>query len=429
MLRRWISFALIVLMSAAILGTGCSDSKGSEAASAAGSTADSSDSSEKVLGVCYFSQMDTLNATVLSNFKRIHSDVNVKEKVLDPEDFDSFQLQFQAELAAGQGADVIFLPAWCLPNDYKLMRDGVLCDLSTLISEDEELKIENYNKTILDTGIYDGKRYIIPIDYCFSYFYTYKTVMGDLKLETSNWTWDDLLKAAKEYFNSSNGKYFLEPDFNFWDMKYSDKNSYVNYDKKTSNFNSEGFIKLLQTYKELLPYVCPNEAEQEETDSEERIKLSVLRTENYTGVVKNAQGVVKPFNEEPIFIPYPTLDGVSNVNAFATNIAAITSKCKYKEEAFDYIKILLSTTIQNDETFNAPVMKSVFEEQSKTFKPVSESKTSITNIFGKINSCTLGDGSVDEIIKAELPAFVSGNKTAEQTAKAIDEKVNAYLKE
>ena len=433
MFKKWVSLILIVIMSVTILGTGCSDDKASKdvKGDTAESTSSASDNDEKTLSICYFAPLETYYFAILQNFNRIHSDIKVKEKVLTVDGFDSFQETFQAELAAGQGADIIALPTWGLPNNYKLMQNELLCDLNPLISKDIEFKIENYNENIMNSGVYNGKSYFIPVDYSFSYFYTYKEVLGDYKLDTTKWTWDDLLKVAKEYSANGNGKskYFLDSKFNFFDLAYSDKNSYVDYNNKTSSFNSERFIKLLQTYKELLPYACPFEEENQVLTNEERLKLSLLHTENYSGIIKNTTGSVKIFNQDAEYIPYPTYDGNNSINAFTTNIVAITSKCKYKEEAFDYIKIMLSKTMQDDEVLNAPVMNSVLEDHNKIFKSRNEAKTSILSIFEKIGSSTLGDGSIDEIIKAELPDFVSGNKTAEQTAQAIDERVKAFLNE
>lgn len=419
---------MIVTMSVTILGTGCSNNTSEEGKTT--TTESSANSSEsKTLAIIDFSPISSLNKIILDNYKIIHSDVDVIEQSITINEYDSFQEKILTELASGNGPDIISLPNWYISTNYKLMQNDLLYDLNPLISKDIEFKLENYNDKILNAGVYNGKRYFIPVDYCFSYFYTYKAVLGDYKIDTTNWTWDDLLKIAKEYCNGGKGtsKYFFNSKFNFWEYKYSDKSSYVDYNQKTSNFNSERFIKLLETYKELQPYICPYEEEQEAANYEDRLKLSALHTENYMGVVKNNTNTTKVFNEDPIYIPYPSFDGDNSVNAFATNVVAITSKCKYKEEAFDYIKIMMSKAIQDNENLNAPVMNSVFTEHSKLFKPTSESSTSITNIFEKINGCTLGDGRVDEIIKAELPDFLNGKKTAEQTAKAIDEKVKSYL--
>ncbi len=432
MLKKWVSLILIVVMSVTILGTGCSDDKASidEKVDTAENTLNASDNSEKTLGICYFAPLETYYSAILQNFYRIHGDIKIKEKVLTVDGFDSFQEVFQAELAAGQGADIIALPTWGLPNNYKLIQHELLYDLNSLISEDVEFKLQNYNENVMNSGVYNGKRYFIPVDYSFSYFYTNKEILGDYKLDTTNWTWNDMVKIAREYCEGGKGtsKYFFDSNFNFFDLKYSDKNSYVDYSNKTSSFNSERFIKLLQTYKELLPYVCPYEVEKEVLKNEDRLKLSALHTENYSGIVKSTTGNAV-FNQDAIYIPYPTYEGSNSINAFTTNIVAITSKCEYKEEAFDYIKIMMSKTMQSDEVLNAPVMNSVFEEHSKLYTSKNEAKNSITNILEKIGSCNLGDGSIDEIIKAELPDFVSGKKTAEQTAQAIDEKVKVFLKE
>ncbi|QNU67345.1 carbohydrate ABC transporter substrate-binding protein [Ruminiclostridium herbifermentans] len=433
MLKKWVSLILIVIMSVTILGTGCSDDKASknDKVETTENASNTSENDEKILNVCYFSPLYDYYSLIFQNYGRIHSDIKLKEKVLTVDGFDSFQETFQAELAAGKGADIISLPIWGLPNNYKLMQDEVLCDLNPLISNDIELKLQNYNEIVMNSGVYNGKRYFIPVDYCFSYFYTYDAVLGDYKIDSTKWTWDDIVKVAREYSENEKSicKYFFDSKFNFFDLKYSDKASYVDYNNKTSSFNSERFIKLLQTYKELLPYVCPFEEENQVLSNEDRLKLSLLHSENYTGIVKNTTGYVKVFDQDPVYVPYPTYDGDNSVNAFATNIVAITSKCELKEEAFDFIKIMLSKTLQDDEVLNAPVMNSVFEEHGNIFKSRTKSKNSIVDIFEKVNSCTLGDGSVDEIIKAELPDFVSGVKTAEQTAQAIDEKVKALLNE
>jgi multiple sugar transport system substrate-binding protein len=429
MFKKWVSLILIVIMSVAILGTGCSDDKASQDGKGETTENSASDNNEKTLSICYFSPLYDYNSLILQYFTSLHSDIKIKEKVLTLDGFDSFQETFQAELAAGQGADIISLPTWGLPNNYKLMQEGLLYDLNPLIADDIELKLQNYNENAMNSGVYNGKRYFIPVDYCFSYFYTYDEVLGDYKIDATKWNWNDIVKVAREYSESGKCKYFFDSKFNFFDFKYSDKASYVDYNTKTTSFNSERFIKLLQTYKELLPYVCPFEEENQVLSNEDRLKLSLLHTENYTGIIKNVTSNAKVFDQDPVFVPYPTYEGDSSVNSFATNIVAITSKCELKEEAFDYIKIMLSKAMQDNEVLNAPVMNSVFEEHSSIFKSRTKSKNSIVDIFEKVNSCTLGDGSVDEIIKAELPDFESGKKTAEETAQAIDEKVKAFLNE
>lgn len=126
---------------------------------------------------------------------------------------------------------------------------------------------------------------------------------------------------------------------------------------------------------------------------------------------------------------YPTINGEKHINVFASELVAITTKCKYKEEASDFIKIILSEENQANETIAVPVMDSVFNKQIEYIKNNEKVGSQISDLFQNIAGCTLSDGNVSSILNKELPDFISGKKSAEQTAKAIDEKVTLYLNE
>lgn len=414
---------LILAITLAVLSAGCENR---------GTAKKIESAPDNVLQVCYLEQDKSINDRVLAEFKEKHNEIKFIETVINNQEVEAFVLKLKAQLAAGTGADIISLPSYILPPISKLSDSGILCDLNPLISEDKSFKIEDYNQKVMDSCTYNGKRYMMPIDYTFCYFYTYKAVLGDFKLNTANWTWDELVNAEKEYFREGKGasKYFISPFFDFSSLLFSEQKTFVNYENKISKFNTPQFIKLLQTYKSIEPHVCPIEEFSSQTDHEKMEMLSVLQSVFCTGVGDSFgfNDYNKAFGEDAIILPYPTLDGQKGTNARVDRIVAITSKCRYKKEAFDYIKTILSKENQMNETIGVPVNKAAFNEQLELVK-IIRSDSQIEELFKTVNSCSLIDASVLEIINKELPYFLSGKKTAEQTAKAIDEKVSLYLNE
>ncbi len=421
MYKKYICLVLSITL--VILSTGCEER---------GTAKPIESAPDNVLQVYYLEQDKAINDKALNKFKEEHTGIKVIEKVIQNQEVEAFTLKFKAELAAGTGADIILLSTFFLPSISKLSDSGVLCDLNPLISEDKSFKIEDYNEKVMDSCTYNGKRYMMPIDYTFFYFYTYKAVLGDFKLNTTNWTWDELVNAEKEYFREGKGasKYFISPFFNFSNVLFSDKNTYVDYEQKISKFNTPKFIKLLQTYKSIAPHVCSIEEYTSQKNFEKMETLSVLQSIFCKGVGDSFgfNDYNKAFGEDTIILPYPTLDGQNSTNAQINRIVAITSKCRYKKEAFDYIKTILSKENQMNDNLNVPVNNAAFNELLELIK-IIRTDSQIPELFKTVNSCSLTDASVLDIINKELSDYLSGKKTAEQIAKAIDEKVLLYLNE
>lgn len=436
MLKKMLILILIFSITLVVFSVGCSENNESDKIQQDSVQGNSSKSgSEKILKIYYFQDYYSLNANALSEFKKNHNDIKIEEKALRVNELDSFKMKFATELLAGEGPDIMSLPIFGFPAVTQLMERGLLCDLNPLISKDGDFKIEDYNEDILNVGVYEGKRYIIPLDYNFSYFYTYKSLLdkNHIKLDTSNWTWDSIVNVMKEYYKDGSGtsEYFFSSSLSIWDIIVSSETNFVDYKKKISNFNSPQFIRLLQTYKEIVPYICPEKVSIG-TQPDQLLKQSILQSAisgKISSIVDSNNFVRKAVGEEAILLPHPAFSGKKRTTAFAYNLVAITSKCKYKDEASDFVKNILSEENQSNLSNGAPVMKSVFNKQFEDVKSTEKIGSQIFDLIQNIKKCTLGDANVENIIAKELPDFVNGRKTAEQTAKVIDDKVMILLNE
>ncbi len=426
--KKLLSLILCILMFMSIT-TGCTDNKDSEKVKQVSDQTEST--SEKVLKLYYFQDYYSINSNALSEFKSLHKDIKVDEKALGIEEVESFKVKFATELMSGEGPDIISLPSFAFPSSGQLMQRELLCDLNPLISKDSDFKVDDYNTSILDVGLSESKRYIIPLDYCINYFYTYKSLLdqNNIKFDTTNWTWDSLVNAMQEYYKEGKGtsKYFFS-SLSIHDI-LATTDSFVDNKNKVSKFNTPEFIKLLKTYKEILPYICPRN---EYNNSPEQLaKQCVLQSKfgSFRSVIDSNNFIKDAVGEEAIILPHPTVNGGKSTVATAYNLVGITSKCKVKEEAFDFIKMLMSERSQSLLNNGSPVLKSIFNKQLSEMKNTEKIGLQITDLVQNIKGCTLSDSNVTQIISGELPDFVSGKKSAEQTAKAIDDKVNLFLNE
>jgi multiple sugar transport system substrate-binding protein len=121
----------------------------------------------------------------------------------------------------------------------------------------------------------------------------------------------------------------------------------------------------------------------------------------------------------------------------------VNKQCSYKKESMDFVKFLLRSDIQSifcSTTDSMPVNKKAREilrdiwiGNAKFFDyryPITRQDTEVVDSFIKeCKEIVFTDPVIRNIMKDEVTSLISGNKTAEQTAKSIQDKVNTYLKQ
>jgi ABC-type glycerol-3-phosphate transport system substrate-binding protein len=103
MFKKYIYLVLVATL--LMLNTGCESR---------GTTTTLESAPDNVLEVYYLENYKSINDRALADFKKEHNEIKVIEKVIKDEEFEDFNLKFKAQLAAGEGADIIFLPIYCL---------------------------------------------------------------------------------------------------------------------------------------------------------------------------------------------------------------------------------------------------------------------------------------------------------------------------
>lgn len=363
-----------------------------------------------------------------------------------------------ADLMAGAGPDLFCNNTDIYPSIYKAIQNKTFYDLNKLIKKDNEFKLADYYDKIINCGEIDGNKYILPVNFDVHIFYGFDKVLkrNDVIIDNRKLSWEMLANISLEYTEGS-GKYFFFPmDFQTIFESYGKR--FVDYKSKKADFDSKEFINMLKSYKSIIPAICPPEY---------ALKYQGL----YWGMVKdNALILLQTYSTNPEFFwneynfgkkvlnsemklyPYPSSQANGNYSAYVKKFAAISNKCKYPEEAFEFIKYILSEEIQNNTVpTSAPVNKKAYKEivayfssnekrgediknpaDNKIYKSEAipeELAEVLASIPEKIDTCNFIDQSVLNIINDEMINFLNGSKSAEQTAKAINGKVMLFLNE
>jgi ABC-type glycerol-3-phosphate transport system substrate-binding protein len=345
------------------------------------------------------------------------------------------------ELMAGGGPDIILFHLRTFNSINKVVKTGVFCEMDDYIKKYDVIKYDEYNKSLLDGGVYKGKRYYIPLYYYGSNLCSTNVLLDEnsIKINNSGWTWDEFVDSSKEFMkkNRNNGKYFLSSNYGLFHMMLNWEEPLIDYENQKPNFNSDTFKKLLTVYKELYPAKAP-----EGSDTKSMIKNKKILFQNGPDnplTCKYCYEDYKAWNlGDLVLVPTPSLSGKRIENAIPAQGIAINSRCRNKEAAFKFLKIAISYDMQryyykNGETngnLNMPINNKAFKDDLLSYttlpKQLVNQAVQEQSITG---SSLIKDYNIIDMAKELAVDYISGKKTVDQVAKELDDKANVFLNE
>lgn len=343
------------------------------------------------------------------------------------------------------------------PSLNRMFNSGAFYDLNKLIKKDNEFKLSDYNQTVLDSGIYNNKRYVLPISYKVPSIWTSKGILAknNMDVDSNEWTWNDFFGEAKKFQDNHIGdnKYFVG-GYPF-DLKYFMSDicgELVDTKNKETRFNTPEFIGFLKSYKALSATMRSEEKEGFiEPNSQIMINSLGYSEPLYAHMINSV--IKQKLAEEGLALRYPSFFKSKLKYAYSRGTVGINSKCKSKERAFGLIKCMLSEKYQSSTSLSGfPVRKKCYENIAKEYAsegmsglpiammlrnnehvdsvplPASVAKN-VEDLVSDVNACCLIDSRISEIAYNEASLYLKGGKSAEAVAKSIDDKILLYLNE
>ncbi len=125
---------------------------------------------------------------IIKAFKKENPDVTVTLEIL-PNETDHAQErsvrleQIRTDILAGKGPDVYLIPNETLMNEplfkdvQQAMYNGVFADISSYYDADTTLGKEDLVTEVMDGGVVNGARYVLPLRYTYPVLYTDRQIM------------------------------------------------------------------------------------------------------------------------------------------------------------------------------------------------------------------------------------------------------------
>ncbi len=406
---------------------------------------------------------------VINQFSTLHPEIKLQDKRYFDNDEGGVKEKAITEIMAGGGPDILVFRVKEFPNLHKILENDTLYDLNKLIEKSKSFKIEEYNKTVMDSGVFNGERNLIPLYSNLPVMITTKSFLSDQGFNITNRgiTWTELAQMAKKFAsnNDNKGKYMFSNDFSFESLIQCSYMKYIDYGKRKSSFDSEDFISLLNMCKAIQPAVCPTQLVDKDNSIKQFVKgvVGFVRDDNtmelsnlfsYNSVCKQYLG------EEMYLIPFPSDQKSAEIIGNVRVMVGINANCKGPQEAFEFIELLLKKENQTpyinmlkNYVKGSPVNNEAWNEELKYYmgsglglekhsfgdetgfieftpSPLSSNMgTEINQLYKGITRVEFCDFRVLTILIEETKAFLSGKASAEKTAKNINQKVMLYLNE
>ena len=418
------------------------------------------------LPVLTIQYMDSESAVrnAVKAFNEQRNDFRIEETVYSSSSRDEYVNKLITSVMAGEGPNIIYYDRYMFNSMSKTVSTGVFCDLNELIANDSTFKNLDLNNKILDSGVFDGKRYYIPLRYELPILMTTQGILDQnmINIDDSKWTFNEFKKIITDYVKSSGNKYFIDSNLLFKFLVNGCNVNFIDYKAKKADFQSRNFIDLMKFYKDIYPYITTAEMDMNNNLPEVRLQnKNIAMNFSFIHSPERIWSDNSTYNgilgKEPVIYPLPTFNQSYEIPVEFMNAVSINQNCKNKQAALDFIEELLSEDIQkakdkngnHNYTLGFPVNNKALQEelkgymepsaggiqlssgtQSFTSVPLSEDLAArITELTNRAYAGPEIDQVVYGIINEGLRSYLAGKQSAEEAAKDINNKVNLFLNE
>ena len=386
------------------------------------------------------------------DFNRNNKEYRVEVKDYSQYDYEEAIAKMQADISGSECPDIVdasFIDA------RTLGAQGYLTDLTPYFEKD--FSREDYLENVLEAGKVGDKQYVLPSSFMIS------TTMAKGKAVNGKQDWttaefrDFIVNRPKDtnvfmYYTKENIlRSFLQADMN----------EFIDWETGNCNFDSDEFKSILEMCN-----TFPDEIDWEAIDDEymsypNMIKNGKLALTDLTIYeVYELQEYAAMADGDAIFVGYPVNGTCSPVLRCSENLYAISSQCKDKEGAWQFVKTFFEDDYQKDISYGFPVKKTAFEKKieyaatpeyskDENGKEIELPKTSVgwddwemdiyaatdeeialfRNLVDRSKGSVYQDTELINMIYEEAQPYFQKQKSVDEVAKIIQSRISIYVGE
>lgn len=273
-----------------------------------------------------------------------HYDESYQIEIVEYDSLDEMYTIMATEIMSGDGPDIISLDQ-PLPFE-KLIENHAFADVDELINTyGSNIDFNDYNTKVMESGIVNRKRYFVPFFYCPNIFISTQEKLKEYDLNFSDYSYKELSKQLSQEKVSCS---LFGNESDNYSLLYSFIDSYVNFDNKTTNFDTNSFLENIDYIKKLINNDNTNENVYYNLYNSENngciLSTPKLLFGGTIGGVKTAYYNIFLQNKTPAILPNFSYE--NKITAYVECGIAINQNSDKKDKALRFIEYCLSEDVQ-----------------------------------------------------------------------------------
>lgn len=371
---------------------------------------------------------------------------NIKIELQDPytadktaeQDSQKYITTTNTAMLSGKGPDMLLLDG--LPKEKYIGRH-LLADLSPMLKEDSAYQQGEYFNNILDGSRTGGALYGIPLAFFIQGLYGNEDAVkkSGVQIDDKAWTWESFTQIAGQM--SKQGPYkqalAIRPEGLLTQLLKEKYTQFVDEPNRKASFESDAFTGLLQQVKSMRDsgVIGDNRANN-------YFELSNVNSpRDYVVEINRYQSSGIPLK----LFERPKGAGMKDGGSYSTfKLIGINEKSPVKQEAWEFLQFLMSYDYHGFSISKKVYANNLVKlEEQKTVKsyaldPKDEKDIPFDPAILKqldsflsraVHLVPFRSSKIEEIVTKESTAFFTGQKSAQEVAKLIQNKVTTYLNE
>ena len=273
-----------------------------------------------------------------------HYDESYQIEIVEYDSLEEMYTIMATEFMSGDGPDIISLDQ-PLPFE-KLIENHAFADVDELINTyGSNIDFNDYNTKVMESGIVNRKRYFVPFFYCPNIFISTQEKLKEYDLNFSDFSYKELYRQLSQEKVSCS---LFGNESDNYSLLYSFIDSYVNFDNKTTNFDTNSFLENIDYIKKLINNDNTNENVYYDLYNSENngciLSTPRLLFGGTIGGIKTAYYNIFLQNKTPAILPNFSYE--NKITAYVECGIAINQNSDKKDKALRFIEYCLSEDVQ-----------------------------------------------------------------------------------
>lgn len=374
----------------------------------------------------------------IEKFEKEHPDVKIHYySGISKEDYSEW---FSRKLLQGEEPDVFMI----LSKDFSQFSTlGVMKDLDQFIEQDMDFDETKYFTSAYRSGTYNGKQYALPYETVPTLMFVNKTLLSEAGIEVPDydWDWNEMYSICEYLSNDGNEDTYGVYNFDWQDSIYTNNSEIFNEDGTQSYFTDYNFVESIKYIYQLEQLNYGKNLTRDEFD-DGKVAFMPLTFAEYRTYKTYPYRIRRYTDFQWDCITMPAGYHGDNVSRVDTLLMGISSKSKYPELAWEFLKLL---------TYDEKIQMQIFEysQGASVLKDVTQSKEmekiiqenmeeGDTVISGELLGQVIEGGHTDpkfrkfkqalSLVNNDITDILEADKTIDSSLKILEQSMEEFLR-